>query len=185
MRRVTTSGSNITGGSSWGQAMNLQTALGSSACTKLRVATGTYTPTVAASPTYSDRDNSFNVRLGAKVYGGFADTESQRSQRDVAANPAALSGDISIQGNHDHKSFRVVNMDGTTGAGSITASTMLDGFTIRDGFANSNMNFGGGPYCNDSGSSTLTTVARVWSRNRNTQTLSLKGLPGFSGAARI
>ena len=141
--RVTVSGSGD--GSSWSQAMALQTALGTAACTELWVARGTYTPTVAAAPGFLDRVIHFGVRPGVAVYGGFSGNESQRSQRDFTAHRAILSGDIGIQGNVTDNSFQVVSMDGTTGAGPITASTILDGFTIRDGNANNNnFNSGGG-----------------------------------------
>ena len=150
--RVTTSGSSGADGSGWAQAMALQTALGTGACAEIWVAQGIYTPTAAASPTYGDRAISFNVHPRVAVYGGFAGTESQRIQRDPAANPTMLSGDIDGDNINTYNSFHVVSMDGTTSAGTITASTVLDGFTIRDGFANSDVNYAGGLYCNGNGS---------------------------------
>lgn len=150
--RVSTTGTAAANGDDWTQAMALQTALGTAACTELWVAQGTYRPTQAPAPQYSDRAISFVVRPGVAVYGGFAGTETQRSQRNFPANPTTLSGDIGAAGNPADNSFNVVRMDGTTGAGPITASTVLDGFTIRDGFANSNVNYGAGLYCKGSGS---------------------------------
>ncbi|HJU39020.1 MAG TPA: choice-of-anchor Q domain-containing protein [Tahibacter sp.] len=150
--RVSPAGTAAANGNDWAQAMALQTALGTATCTELWVAAGTYLPTLAAVPQYSDRAVSFAVRPGVAVYGGFAGTETQRGQRNVAANRTTLSGDIGVAGTGTDNSFNVVRMDGTTGAGPITASTVLDGFTIRDGYANSNVNYGAGLYCKGSGS---------------------------------
>ena len=115
--------------------------------------------------------NTFSIRPGVAVYGGFAGTENSRNGRDLAANVTILSGDIdSNDSNTDNNnidetsadisgsnSFHVVTMDGTTGAGNITASTVLDGFTITGGDANDTYNvgysfvFGGGFYCKGRG----------------------------------
>jgi hypothetical protein len=42
--RVTTSGANVHDGSTWSVPMDLQTALGTPACTEIWIAAGTYTP---------------------------------------------------------------------------------------------------------------------------------------------
>lgn len=115
----------------------------------------TYTPTVAAAPQFPERIVTFNVRPGVAVYGGFAGTETRRSQRDFTTHRAILSGDIGVPGSNTDNSYRVVSMYGTTTAGTITASTVLDGFTIRDGYANNNVssiNSGAGLHCLGSGS---------------------------------
>jgi predicted outer membrane repeat protein len=150
--RCTTTGTSGADGSTWAMAMNLQTALGSSPCTEVWVAHGSYTPTVAASPTLGDRYVSFSVHPGVAVYGGFAGTESQRDQRDFVANPTILSGNIGDQVESYDNSFNVVTMDGTSGAGTITASTVLDGFTIRGGFASMGFTRGAGLDCYGFGS---------------------------------
>ncbi|MEO8802348.1 MAG: hypothetical protein ABI304_11715, partial [Rudaea sp.] len=161
--RVTTSGVSTANGSVWTQAMDLQTALVTSACTEVWVAKGVYKP-----PTTTDTTISFNIRPGVAVYGGFAgiSTETQRSNRDPVANITVLSGDIdgndTIDSNGIDKvstdivgsnSYHVVFMDGTKGT-RVTASTVLDGFTISGGDANSaGINDGvyeyngGGLYC--------------------------------------
>jgi len=123
------------------------------------VATGIYTPGLSQSDT-------FNLTSGIALYGGFAATETVRSQRDYKANPTILSGDIDNNDSSDSNgvvtstaningsnSYHVVYADGT-GSTNITATTILDGFTITAGQANGSdpNDDGGGLYCDGSGS---------------------------------
>ena len=146
--RVTSSGSSSGDGSNWtAQAMDLQTALATGPCTELWVAAGTYVPTSG-----TDRSISFNIRPGLAVYGGFAGTETQRSQRDPAANVSTLSGDIGVAGDAADNSYHVLFMDGVNGGSPIVASTVVDGVTITAGNADSTDaasmdSKGGGLYC--------------------------------------
>ena len=136
------SGSND--GSSWANAYtSLQTALGNPACGEIWVARGTYVPGTT-------RSSTFAIAAGRKVYGGFAGSETARTQADPAANETILSGDIGVAGDASDNAYHVVMLDGTTAAGTITASTLLDGFTIRDGNADSGFpdSIGAGLYCN-------------------------------------
>jgi hypothetical protein len=76
------------------------------------------------------RDNSFVLKYGVKIYGGFACTETNLTEHNWEANKTVLSGDI----NHNNtlnngNACRVV----------ISASVMagiVDGFTITGGNAN-------------------------------------------------
>lgn len=150
--------SSDTGGLSWTDAMTLQAALAAPQCNQVWVAAGIYKPTWS-----SDQSISFDVHPGVAVYGGFAGTESVRTQRDPAANITVLSGDIEDDDDaiggidattdaiHGSNSYHVVTMDGTTGT-RITASTVLDGFVITGGQATAGApdNGGGGLYCNAS-----------------------------------
>jgi hypothetical protein len=137
-------------GSSWATAyQNLQSALGSPACTEVWVASFVY-------------KGAFSIAPGQAVYGGFAGNESQRSQRDPSANLTVLSGDIDDNDCDGSgcangvatdvaqiKGFNagpIVSLDGT-GATPVGASTVLDGFTISAGDANS----AGGLWCNAEG----------------------------------
>ncbi len=86
---------------------------------------GTYYPTDGLS-----RSSSFNLTSGVKIYGGFAGTETSRSQRDILAHPGILSGDIGITGDSLDNVFHVV----VASAGVDTA--LLDGISIRHGTAN-------------------------------------------------
>ncbi len=75
---------------SWADACTLQTALtGSVNGDEIWAAAGIYTPT-----TGTDRNATFQLVSGVSVYGGFAGTETVRSQRNPTTNVTILSGDI-------------------------------------------------------------------------------------------
>ncbi|MBN1249220.1 MAG: right-handed parallel beta-helix repeat-containing protein, partial [Anaerolineae bacterium] len=108
---------------SWTAACELQNALGKATTgDEIWVAEGTYTP-----GTY--RGDTFQLVEGVGVYGGFAGTETVRSQRDWTAHSCVLSGEIGsgdvITDNVEH----VVNGSG------VTAAAVLDGFTITGAYA--------------------------------------------------
>ncbi len=133
-----------TDGASWTTAYtDLQTALGIvSSGDQIWVSAGVYTPG-------EERTDSFNLVPGVALYGGFAGTETVLEDRDWAANPTILSGDIdgddtNTDGNYvaetpddivGGNSYHVVYADGTTGT-PITGTTILDGFTITAGQEN-------------------------------------------------
>ena len=116
-------------GASWSTAYRyLQDALSAAATngeTEIWVAEGTYKPTTAA-----DRFAWFLLRSNVAVYGGFTGTETNRSQRDWTLHPAVLSGDLGAAGAATDNCFHVV------ACVSNTVGAVLDGFTIRDGYAN-------------------------------------------------
>jgi predicted outer membrane repeat protein len=143
-------------GNSWATAYtSLQTAL--DPCGEIWVKAGVYKPGTGQSDT-------FPVREGQHVYGGFAGTESLASQRQPLANLTVLSGDIdsddsNVDGNHIDEvytdiagtnSTHVVTMNGTGGI-PITSDTVLDGFIITGGDGGSIVN-GGGLLCDGHGS---------------------------------
>lgn len=112
---------------SWATACNLQYALSVAVSgDEIWVGAGTHKPT-----TGSDRTTTFQLKTGVSLYGGFAMTETLRSQRNWTANVTILSGDIGVVGNNSDNSYHVVT------AGSGTNNTaILDGFTITGGNAN-------------------------------------------------
>jgi predicted outer membrane repeat protein len=125
-------------GSDWGNAYDdLQQALQDTDCKEIWVAAGTYLPDGAS---IGDWALSFTMVDGVEVYGGFAGGEGALEDRDFVANPTTLSGEIT--GNN---SYHVV-----TGSG-VSSSSVLDGFTITDGFATGagNDSYGAGMYIYD------------------------------------
>jgi hypothetical protein len=152
-------------GLSWANAFtSLQSALADAQSgDQIWVAQGTYKPT-----TTTDRTISFALDNGVAVYGGFAGTETQLSQRDWVHNVTTLSGPIGTAGNG---SYHVVTDTGTAG------TTILDGFTITGGNAEASntafpQNSGGGMY-NLGASTTLSND--VFSGNSDGQTAGCYG----------
>ena len=142
---VKTDATGANNGSSWSDAYeSLQSALGGSPCTVVWVASGTYKPTGGSS---TDRAISFVLKNGVAIYGGFAGGETLLSQRNPAANPTILSGEIGAAGNSDN-SYHVVVGSGTN------STAVLDGFTITggnaDGTGDDNSGLGGGMYSSES-----------------------------------
>ena len=127
-------------GTSWNNAYtNLQDAIAAAQSgDEIWVAKGTYRPTNG-----TDRNVSFILKDGVKMYGGFAGNETNLNQRNVGENETILSGDLGTQGNNQDNSYHVVNVSNTT------ESSILNGFTITDGNANNlinNNDNGGGIY---------------------------------------
>ena len=107
------------------------------------VAKGTYLPT-----NDTDRTKSFILKSGLTLYGGFAGGEGNLEERNFASNETSLSGDIGVFQDNTDNSFSVLY------ARNCTAPVTLDGFVIKDGFANDLTNclldnqrcFGGGMF---------------------------------------
>lgn len=119
-------------GRSWSGALrSLRAALDMAAVDpsidQVWVAAGRYTPAA------SDRAASFRMRSGLAVYGGFAGSETQLSQRNPRVNITTLSGDLR---NDDGPGFtrRGDNSRQLVTAADI-AGARLDGFTIGGGNA--------------------------------------------------
>lgn len=99
------------------------------------VAAGTYTPDAGALVTAGDRAATFGMKTGVEVYGGFAGNEASLDERVAPFDDTILSGDLAgddLPGfvNTGENSLHVVSALG------VGASALLDGFVIRDGFAN-------------------------------------------------
>ncbi len=122
--------SGLNDGSSWTNAYtDLQTALGAAASgNHIWVAAGTYKPTTSLS-----RDIYFEIPNGVELYGGFAGTESDTSQRTDygtgGANETILSGDIGTEILNTDNSYHVVYID------DASTTIKLNGLTISDGYA--------------------------------------------------
>ena len=135
-------------GTSWSNAYtDLQSAITFSASgDQIWVAKGTYKPTSTATRTVY-----FNMKSGVMVYGGFAGTETNTSERSDygigGANETILSGDIGTEGTDTDNSYHVVYYL------NAATTTLLDGFTITKGHADGSATTddGGGVYNASSG----------------------------------
>gem|GEM_PF-1501293 len=101
------------------------------------VAEGTYYPTGDQSGT--NRDSAFVIMRGKlKLFGGYP---NGGGDRDVAAHPTILSGDIGVDNDYDDNSYHLMVMvDIPTTADSI----VIDGFNFEKGNANGNQIIGYG-----------------------------------------
>lgn len=115
-------------GKSWKTATNdLQAALKTAKKgTEIWVAEGIYTPTEGR-----NRNESFEIKEGVQLLGGFAGTEKSLTERKVELHPTILSGNIGKADNNDN-SYNVVAML------NVTAATVLDGFIVSNGYADGN-----------------------------------------------
>lgn len=142
---------NVSGGNgsgdSWANAItDLNTAFATSGpnTTEIWVAAGTYKPSASA------RSASFNLLVdNLQVIGGFDGTETSISQRNIAANPTILSGDLNGNdaghgsGTRGDNSYHVVQINAN--------NVVLDGFNIEKGHANGSSTnaYGGGLLISD------------------------------------
>jgi len=114
----------LAGGSceSWANACTLTYALSlASSGDEIWVKAGTYVPGTS-------RSDTFNLKNGVAVYGGFAGSETARSQRNWKNNATILSGEIGGASTSD-------NIVHVVKAVSVGNTTVLDGFTITKGTA--------------------------------------------------
>jgi uncharacterized repeat protein (TIGR02543 family) len=137
--------------SNWGTACELRYVLPLAiAGQEIWVRAGIYRPTNSTT-----RGIAFQLIAGVALYGGFAGTESLRTQRDPAAHVTVLSGDLNGDDganftNNGENSYHVVL--GATGA-------ILDGVTISGGNANgSNPYERGGGILNNGANPTLANL---------------------------
>ena len=146
---VDTNATGLGHGLDWDNAANdLQSMLAiARAGQEIWVAQGGYYPTES-----TDRNVSFELPNGVKVYGGFVGSETDRNQRDPRNNITTLSGDIGVLDDDSDNSYHVVYTDS-----SVTASTVLDGFRITGGNADgSDINGKGGGWLNIAGNPAVT-----------------------------
>jgi len=113
-------------GDSWENAVvDLQDALDAAfAGMEIWVAKGTYKPTDG-----TDRTRSFVLKSGVKLLGGFKGTETLSDERNVAANPVILSGEIGDPLTRADNSYHVVRGTG------LDAATLVDAFVVTGGYS--------------------------------------------------
>ncbi len=109
-------------GTSWGDAFATVTNALHKAGTgdETWVKAGVYRPTDD-----TDRTKSFVMKDGVDLYGGFDGTETERAERDWTNNVTILCGDIGVEDDQTDNSYHVV----------VGATARIDGFTIRNGYA--------------------------------------------------
>ncbi len=150
-------------GDRWENACDLQYALSLAAPdNELWVAAGIYKPT-----TGTDRNATFQLASNVAAYGGFAGTETQRSQRNWIDNLTILSGDIDNNDNQKPIITDIASATGnTTNSNHVVTGAdhaTLDGFTITAAFT---ANDAGGGILNMEHDLTVTNV--VISGNQST-----------------
>lgn len=113
-------------GQSWTDAFtNLHDALAlAQSGDEIWVAAGLYRPGV------TDRNVRFELLSGVALYGGFAATELDISERDPGGDPTILDGDIGIEGDSTDNSYNLLYMVNPD------SNTLVDGFTFRYAVAN-------------------------------------------------
>ena len=126
-------------GSTWANASgDLQAMIdASSSDDEIWVAAGTYLPTVnyPIPATANVRYNTFKLKNGVHIYGGFDGTDNVQTiaGRNLTANKTILSGDIGTLNVATDNAYHVVM------AINLTNLTILDGLTISDGYGNLNL----------------------------------------------
>jgi hypothetical protein len=113
-------------GTSWNQAFgSLHDALNrAKSGDEIWVAAGEY-----FTSNHSDRNASFNIPSGVKVYGGFAGTEQSVTERNINHHFTILSGEIGDPNNMYDNAFTVITLKNADQA------TVLSGLIIQKGSA--------------------------------------------------
>lgn len=97
----------LNNGTSWANAYTSLQATAANSADTIWIAAGTYKPT-----NDTTRSAYFDLR-NKNVFGGFAGTETQLSQRNIAANPTILSGDIGVAGDNSDNSYSLIYIHST------------------------------------------------------------------------
>ncbi len=123
---------------------------------EIYVAQGTYK---TAKGNSSDREATFRLVGKDRLYGGFPSGGADFADRNPDAYPTILSGDIGQPGIATDNSYNVVTITGDRGN-----EVWLEGFTIRDGYADGSVRYGGGGLLMDYAG---TTISRIHTTIRN------------------
>ncbi len=117
----------LNNGSSWANAfLSLNSALQlAQNGDEIWVAKGVYQPTIN-----TDRSASFQVPCGTHLFGGFAGNETSVSQRDFLVNVSILDGNIGDDAIATDNVYHLVYAE------NCDSITLIDGFTIANGYAN-------------------------------------------------
>ena len=123
-------------GQSWTDAFHdLHDALAlAEAGDEIWVAKGTYRASASG-----NRSASFQLLSGVRLYGGFAGTELDLSERDWTNTPTALDGDIGQPGDSTDNTYNLLYLYRPD------SLTLVDGFTFRYAVANDSLASAGEP----------------------------------------
>jgi len=135
----------LNNGSSWQNAYtDLSTAINATQSGQIWVAQGTYFPTTDLNGQLPNDSKlkTFKLKLNIAIYGGFSGIETSLSQRNWHSYPTILSGNIGDTSLYTDNVEHVFSSEYV----DLTSSTILDGLTIKGGYA-SGAN-GGGIYVN-------------------------------------
>jgi hypothetical protein len=127
VRYVSQSATGSGDGSTWADAFtDLHSALAAAQPgDEVWVREGVYRPAQPAG-----REAVFAVQCGTRLRGGFAGGETDPAQRDPAAHPTVLDGDIGQTGNDADNCYHVLRAEGCD------SSTLIEALTLRRGRAN-------------------------------------------------
>lgn len=135
IRYVKAGASGANDGTSWENAyVELVSALNAAQSgDEIWIAAGTYYPDFNPSTGIhtGDRTLRFTLRSNISIFGGFAGTESQRSERNWATNRTILSGDIGQRGVFGDNTRSIM----ATQNGSIVTGVVIEGLIFAGGNA--------------------------------------------------
>jgi predicted outer membrane repeat protein len=163
---VNASATGANDGTTWDNAFtNLQNALTKSvAGNQIWVAKGIYKPAIKVdidgNGVLENREVTFQIKSGVKLYGGFAGGEAALEDRDWKVNFTILSGDIDNNDLNADANFIAENTNQIIGNNAyhvvttknVTVSTLVDGVIITggkaDGLPSTSLNARGGGWVN-------------------------------------
>jgi hypothetical protein len=148
---VNTAATGTNDGKSWTNAFtNLQSAFSIAVldADEIWIAKGNYAPHT------TDRTKSFTTKAAIKLYGGFAGTETQLSDRDESllftTNATVLNGDLNGNDNGTVSFNNITRNDNTYNVVTVSNNNcILDGLVIKNGYADgttTNTTYGAGVF---------------------------------------
>ncbi len=126
-------------GSSWADASaNIQAMINASALNdEVWIAAGTYTPSTfpvgcsgCGTASSTNRNNTFSMKFGVSLIGGFAGTETLKSERNFNLNETTLSGDFGSDGNIANNAYHVLSIINCN-----NNNTFIEKITVKKGNA--------------------------------------------------
>lgn len=158
-------------GTSWADAYtDLHSATFNTTSGEIWVAAGTYVPTRSFTGNIpaNNRQKTFRIQYNVQVYGGFNGTETLLSERNWRTNVTTLSANVG----GGLFAYNVVRFDGNNN------TTILDGFTIRDGQAGGTTELYGGAIFLANSSSPLIRNCKFMSNTANQNGGAIHGTGG-------